>query len=161
MVLIMEEDPPDTSRCVRISRLIKLFNRDQIHEIDQTALDMSHLSEKAMFLFKLVTLENFVPVSDFTHQWALDFSETIDLSEKNFKRLFAVANSGGHQRGRPPNEESQVVLGRLSNSFRRHSDLGEALDISNVSFAIAYEAEKWSTVYTNNIFLHFVRCKVP
>lgn len=146
----------DTSRCVRIARIKKVFQDKDVEMIENLSLDIHHLSEKAIYLFKMAILENFCSTSDFTHQWASNFAKTIDLSKENFKHYFSVVNKADEKKqGRPPKAETQEKLNKINSAFQRHSVLGEPLQKSNISFAIAYEAEKWSTVYQNNVFMHF------
>jgi len=152
----MEEETSEGTRCVRIARIKKVFSDKDVTMIENLALDIHHLSEKAIYLFKMSILENFCSTDDFTHKWATNFAKTIDLSKENFAYYFSVVNtSDAKKQGRPPKVETQKKLDKINCIFQRHNVLGEPLRKANISFALAYEAEKWSTVYHTNVFMHF------
>jgi hypothetical protein len=125
-------------------------------KIENLAVALHEISEKALFLYKLMILERFSETNDFTHEWAISFANTIDLSKDKFHRLLSMVNTDpALSCGRPPSSENKTKRDEIVDAMNRHVVIGNPVCMPNISFALGYEAERWSTVYKNNVFMHF------
>ena len=159
----MEEDTSENSRCVRIARLNKLFDKKQTDIIEQLAYVTHLLSEKASFLFKASLLEKFVETIEFNHEWASTYSKTIDISNKKFLQYLSVVNdpditgeTGKPKSGRPFGEKRMIEIKAIYDKFQQwQKSIGKSVNVSNIGYIMAYISTQLQTSYKNNIFMHY------
>lgn len=154
------------SRTVVKGQLKHLLSAQKyLRRVQLAVATVNTIVRNAYTFFRLVVLQRFEnevagDVRNFDRTIARRLSATVKLDKDGFENALDVVSSKLIDRvGRPYGAEKLLRMTDLHAAYINHATRGalphDKPSGTNLSYALAYEAESMQTAFHNNIFLHF------